>query len=99
MLYLWKRNPKNAKGINHRKVRDHCHFTVKYRDAVHSIYNSKFKVLNEILVVFHNGSSYDYHFLIKENDNHNLANEFEVQIECLGESKEKYKTFSVLIKE
>ena len=61
---------------------------------MHSIYNSKFKVLNEILVVFHNGSSYDYHFLIKE-----LANEFEVQIECLGESKKKYKTFSVLIKE
>ena len=61
---------------------------------MHSIYNSKFKVLNEILVVFHNGSSYDYHFLIKE-----LANEFQVQIECLGESKEKYKTFSVLIKE
>ena len=61
---------------------------------MHSIYNSKFKVLNEILVVFHNGSSYDYHFLIKE-----LANEFEVQFECLGESKEKYKTFSVLIKE
>ena len=30
-------------------------------------------------VAFHNGSNYDYHFLIKE-----LANEFEWQFECLG---------------
>ena len=49
-------------------------------------------MLNEITVVFHNGSNSDYHFVIKE-----LANEFEGQIECLGESKEKYKTFSVPI--
>ena len=47
---------------------------------------------NEIPVVFHNGSNYDYHFIIKE-----LANEFEGQFECLGENKEKCKT-SVPIK-
>ena len=45
---------------------------------------------NEVLVVFHNGSNYDYHFIIKE-----LAKEFEGQFECLVENKEKYKTFSV----
>ena len=48
---------------------------------------------NEIPVVFHNGSNYDYHFIIKE-----LANEFEGQFECLGENKEKFKTFSVPVK-
>ena len=48
---------------------------------------------NEIPVIFHNGSNYDYHFIIKE-----LANEFTGQLECLGENKEKYKTFSVSIK-
>ena len=48
---------------------------------------------NEIPVVFHNGSNYDYHFIIKE-----LANEFEGQFECLGKNKEKSKTFSVPIK-
>ena len=48
---------------------------------------------NEIYVVFHNGSNYDYHFIIKE-----LANELEGQLECLGENTEKYKTFSVAIK-
>ena len=41
---------------------------------------------NEIPAVFHNGSNYDYHFIIKE-----LANEFEGQFECLGEYTDKYK--------
>ena len=43
---------------------------------------------NEIAVVFHNGSNYDYHFIIKE-----LASEFEGKFEYLGENTEKYKTF------
>ena len=47
----------------------------------------------EIPVVFHNGSSYDDHFIIK-----GLAEEFEGDFECLGENKEKYITFSVPIK-
>ena len=46
-----------------------------------------------IPAVFHNGSTYDYHFTIKE-----LAEEFEGQIECLGENTEKYINFSVPIK-
>ena len=47
----------------------------------------------EIPVVFHNGSSSDYHFIIKR-----LAEEFEGEIKSLGENKEKYTTFSVPIK-
>ena len=43
--------------------------------------------------MFHNGSTYDYHFIIK-----NLAKKFEGEIECLGENTEKYITFSVPIK-
>ena len=39
---------------------------------------------NEIPVVCHNGSSYDYHFIIRQ-----LANESEGKFECLGENKEK----------
>ena len=53
----------------------------------------RYKVPKEIPVVFHNGSTYDYHFIIKE-----LAKEFEGNFECLGENTEKYKTFSVPIK-
>ena len=45
---------------------------------------------NEIPAVFHNGSNYDYHFIIKE-----LANDFEGELECLGENTEKYKKFFV----
>ena len=43
--------------------------------------------------MFHNGSTHDYHFIIK-----NLAEEFEGEFECLGENTEKYITFSVPIK-
>ena len=63
---------KNAKGKNYQKVRDHYHSARKYRGAAHSVCNLKFNVPNEIPVVFHNGSNYDNHFIIKE-----LAEEFE----------------------
>ena len=53
----------------------------------------RYKIPKEIPVVFHNGSTYDYHFIIKE-----LAKEFEGNFECLGENTEKYITFSVSIK-
>ena len=42
------------------------HSTRKYRGAAHSICNLEFNVHNEISVVFHDGSNYDYHFFIKE---------------------------------
>ena len=78
---------------NKKKVRDHCHYTRKFRGAVHSVCNLRYKVPEEIPVVFHNGSTYDYHFIIKE-----LAKEFEGEFECLGENTEKYITFSVSLK-
>ena len=49
-------------------------------------------MLNEIPLVFHKVSNYDYHFLIKE-----LANEFEEKFEYLGKNTVKYKTFSIPI--
>ena len=49
---------KNAKDINYRKVRDHFHYTWKYRGGTPSICNLNFKMPNEILVVFHNCSNY-----------------------------------------
>ena len=82
---------KDAKN-NYIKVRDHCHYTGKYRDAAHEICNLMYSTPREIPVVFHNGSSYNYHFIIK-----GLAEEFEGDFECLGENKEKYITFSVPI--
>ena len=43
--------------------------------------------------MFLNGSTYDYHFIIKE-----LVKEFNGNFKCLGENTEKYITFSVPIK-
>ena len=43
--------------------------------------------------MFHDGSIYDYHFIIKE-----LVKESEGNFECLGENTEKYIIFSVPIK-
>ena len=60
-------------------MRSHCHYTGKYRGAAHDICNLRYQILTEIPVVFHNGSTYDYHFIIKE-----LAEEFKGQFECLG---------------
>ena len=77
----------------YHKVRDHCHYTGKYRGAAHNICNLRYKVPKEIPVVFHNGSTYDYHFIIKE-----LVKEFEGNFYCLGENTEKYITFSVPLK-
>ena len=76
-----------------QKVRDHCHYTGKYREVAHSICNLCYKISKEIPVVFHNGSTYDYHFIIKQ-----LAKEFKGCFRCLGENTEKYITFSVPIK-
>ena len=76
-----------------QKVRDHCHYTGKYRGAAHSICNLRYKIPKEIPVVFHNGSTYDYHFIIKQ-----LAKELKGNVECLGENTEKCITFSVPIK-
>ena len=77
----------------HYKVRDHCHYTGKYRGAAHNICNLRYKIPKEIPVAFHNGSTYDYHFIIKE-----LVKEFDGNFECLGENIEKYITFSAPIK-
>ena len=77
----------------YHKLKDYCHYTGKYRGAAHDICNLRYKIPKEIPVVFHNGSTYDYHFIIK-----NLAEQSEGEFECLGENTEKYITFSVPIK-
>ena len=91
ICYICKQEFSNNEKKNY-KVRDHCHYTGKYRGAAHNICNLRYKVPKEIPIVFHNGSIYDYHFIIKE-----LVKEFEGNFECLGENTEKYITFSVPI--
>ena len=45
----------------------------------------RYKIPKEIPVVFHNGSTYDCHFIMNE-----LAKEFEGQFECLGQNTDIY---------
>ena len=94
VCYICKKEfDNNDNDKKQQKVRDHCHYIGKYRGAAHNICILRYKVPKEIPVVFHNGSTYDYHFIIKE-----LVKEFEGNFECLRENTEKYITFSVLIK-
>ena len=41
-------------------------------------------------MVFHNGSNYDYHLIIKEQ-----TEEFKKQFTCLGENSKKYISLTV----
>ena len=81
------------KDLDSDKVKDHCYFTDKYRGAAHKTCDLKYKIQKNIPVIFHNGSTHDYHFIIRE-----LASESDGNFECLGENTEKYITFSVPIK-
>ena len=85
VCYICKKEFSTDNDKKHHIVRDHCHYTKKFRGAAHSICNLRYKTPKEIPVVFHNGSTYDYHFIIKQ-----LAKEFEGQFECLGENSDKF---------
>ena len=74
------------------KVRDHFDYIGKYRVAAHSICNLKYVIPKNIPVSFHNGSNYDYHFIIKE-----LAKDIQTKFNFIGENLGKYKTFSLQI--
>ena len=53
----------------------------------------RYRIPKEIPIVFHNVSTYDYHFIIKE-----LVKEFDGNFECLGENTEKCITLLVTLK-
>ena len=71
-------NDKNEKSEFelYHKVRDHCHYTSKFRVAAHNICHLRYKTPKEIPVVAHN-AAYDHHFIIKQ-----VVKEFEGQFEC-----------------
>ena len=83
---------KYLKDKKYRKVTDYCHSTGGYRAAGYSICNLIYSAPKKIPIVFHNGSNYHYHFIIKK-----LAEELKKQYTYLGENTEKYITFSVPI--
>ena len=72
-------------------MRDHCHYTGKFRGAAHSSCNLAHRIPKHVPVVFHNLSNYDAHIIIRE-----LAEQFDVdEMEVLAENTEKYISFSI----
>ena len=70
------------KYLEDKKVGDHCHYTEEYRGAAQSICNLKYCVPKKVLISFHNGVNYDYHFIQKS---------------WLGENTKKYITLTFTI--
>jgi len=70
------------------RVRDHCHFTGRFRGAAHNGCNLNYKAPKFIPVIFHNLSGYDSHLFIKK-----LARNGE-KIKCIPNNEEKYISFS-----
>ena len=74
------------------RVRDHCHFTGRYRGAAHNQCNLKYSKPNNISVFFHNLTGYDSHLFIKK------LGVTEGNIDCIPNNEEKYISFSKTIK-
>ena len=74
------------------KVRDHCHYTGRYRGPAHNICNLKYSKPNNISVFFHNLTGYDSHLFIKK------LGITEGNIDCIPNNEEKYISFGKTIK-
>ena len=66
VLFVKKIESKYVKDKKHVKVRDNCHYTGEYRGAAHSICDLRYRVPKKTPIASHNGSNYDYRFIIKE---------------------------------
>ena len=73
---------------DNKKIRDHCHFTGRYRGATHNSCNLKYRKPNFTPVVVHNLSNYDSHLFIK-NLGFSKGN-----INCIPNNDEKYNSFT-----
>lgn len=70
-------------------MKDHCHFTSKYRGAAHQDCNINYEDSCTIPILFHNLSSYDAHFFLKK-----LQNQFPGKIDLLAITRENYIFFT-----
>ena len=73
------------------KVKDHCHFTGKYRGAAHNQCNLSCRKTLILPVIFHNLQGYDTHLFIKQ-----LA-KVAGDLTSIPTTEEKYITFSKFI--
>lgn len=69
-------------------VRDHCHFTGRYRGAAHQTCNLEYRDYRTVPVVFHNLTHYDSHFLVEK-----IATGFDGSVKIIAINSEKYISF------
>ena len=74
---------KYADDKKYHWFRDFCYYTSKYSVTAHSIGNISNRIPKEFSVAFHNGSNYDYHFVMTE-----LGKKYKEEFSCLGEKME-----------
>ena len=84
----FKNSYKNEKEAEkYKQVRDHCHFTGKYRGCAHSICNLNFcNRYFKIPVFFHNMKNYDGHLIIQNAEK--LSNK--KKIDVIAQNSEKF---------
>ena len=82
-----------GKELGNDRVRDHCHFTGRYRGPAHNKCNLKYRKPKNISVFFHNLSGYDSHLFIKKLGTPNKKE----NIDCIPNNEEKYISFSKTI--
>ena len=70
--------------LDNDRVRDHCHYTGRYRGPAHNICNLKYSKPNSVSVFFHNLAGYDSHLFIKK------LGYTEGNIDCIPNNEEKY---------
>ncbi len=76
------------------KVRDHCHFSGKYRGAACQLCNLKYRIQKNIPIIFHNLRGYDSH-LIFDNIGEFLKNRDDIILTAIPTNIEKYLSFTI----
>jgi len=92
---------RSKQGVD--KVRDHCHITGLYRGPAHYDCNLHCALPTYIPILFHNGSGYDIHHLLRmlvniNDDIIDLKSQNNVQTTMIPISTEKFISFSIKFK-
>ena len=76
------------------KVRDHCHFSGKYRGAAHEKCNLDYCFKHfKVPVFFHNLKNYDAHLIIEKANELNQELNPNKRIKVIAQNSEKYNFF------
>ena len=80
--------------LGNDRVREHCHYTGRYRGPDHNSCNLKFRKPKSVSVFFHNLSGYDSHLFFKKLGSPDKKE----NIDCIPNNEEKYISFSKTIR-